>query len=76
MGRGIPSQPTRESRVSGSVVSSPAGSSISVNFCKAARLEPPHFSNSKASRLLIEPRTFATCDAYYEAVFCDVPNKK
>jgi len=45
--------------------------------CKAARLEPPpHFSNSKAFRLLTPSPLFATCRAYYEAVFCGVPNKK
>ena len=47
---------------------------IGVNFCNAARFELPHFSNSKAFRLL-RPPLFATCRAYYEAVFCGVPNK-
>jgi len=48
--------------------------SIGVNFCKAARLEPRHFSNSKAFRLLSLP-LFATCNAYYEAVFCGVQTR-
>ena len=46
-----------------------------VNFCKAARLKPPHFSNSKAFRLLTPPPLFATCNAYYEAIFCNVKQK-
>ena len=36
---------------------------IGVNFYKAARLEPP-------------PQFFVTCNAYYEAVLCGLPNNK
>jgi len=49
---------------------------IGVNFCKAARLEPPilfKLQDFQASEPLL---LFATCNANYEAVFCGVPNNK
>ena len=42
---------------------------------KAVRFDPPSFQNSKAFRLP-SPPLFATCNVYYEAVLCGVPNKK
>ena len=48
---------------------------IGVNFYKAARLDPPLFKllGFQASE---PPPFFVTCNAYYEAVFCGLPNNK
>jgi len=46
-----------------------------VNFYKAARLEPPTFQTPRLSGFWA-PHFFVTCNAYYEAVFCGLPNNK
>jgi len=50
---------------------------IGVNFYKAARLEPPIFKllGFRASEPPF-PQFFITRKAYYEAVFCGLPNNK
>jgi len=48
---------------------------IGVNFYKAARLEPPTFQTPRLSGFWA-PQFFVTCNAYYEAVFCGLPNNK
>jgi len=53
-----------------------SSSHIGVNFCKAARLEPPTFQTSRLLSFWAPPPLFTTCNAYYEADFCGVPNKK
>jgi len=49
---------------------------IGVNFYKAAGLSPPLLKllGFRASEPL--PPFFVTCNAYYEAVFCGLPNNK
>ena len=41
---------------------------IGVNFCKAPRLEPPHFSKSKALRAF-EPPHFLSDAIYFFAYY-------
>jgi len=48
---------------------------IGVNFYKAARLEPPTFQTPRLSGFWA-PHFFVTCNVYYEAVFCGLPNNK
>ena len=52
--------------------------SIGVNFYKAARLEPPPLFKLLGFRASEppSPHFFVTCNAYYEAVFCGLPNNK
>ena len=50
--------------------------SIGVNFYKAARLEPPPVFKLLGFRASEPPHFFVTCNAYYEAVFCGLPNNK
>jgi len=51
---------------------------IGVNFYKAARLQPPPtFQTPRLSGFWApHPQFFVTCNAYYEAVFCGLPNNK
>jgi len=50
---------------------------IGVNFYKAARLEPsPLFKLLGFRASEPPPHFFVTCNAYYEAVFCGLPNNK
>ena len=49
---------------------------IGVNFYKAARLEPPLFKLLGFQASEPPPIFFVTCNAYYEAVFCGLPNNK
>ena len=48
---------------------------IGVNFCKAVRLEPPPTFQTPRLSGFWAP-TFCHINAYYEAVFCGVANKK
>jgi len=50
---------------------------IGVHFYKAARLEPPPPLFKLLGFRASEPiHFFVTCNAYYEAVFCGLPNNK
>ena len=50
---------------------------IGVNFYKAARIEPPPtFQPPRLSGFWAPPHFFVTCNAYYEVVFCGLPNNK
>jgi len=42
---------------------------IGVNFCKAPRLEPPHFSKSKALRAFEPPPHFLSDAIYFFAYY-------
>ena len=52
------------------------GKRIGVNFYKAARLEPPPTFQTPRLSGFWAPHFFVTCNAYYEAVFCGLPNNE